>query len=270
MRFATDDGAIISYSVVGEGRPLILTHGWDANRHFFHKNIPALAQKYQVISYDLRGHGESDRTERHLTLARYAQDLKQLIEILDLKDVALAGWSMGTSITLDYLRQFGVKNISKLCFIDMTPKLLCDDEWKLGLYENFYHAENLAWLALMANDWNEACNAFVPGMFNKSKTTNPADIAWSFSQARNNVPHVMIAMWIAMAAADYRDVLPKITIPTLLLCSGDGQLYSHAHGEYMKAHIAKSTLIFFEKSGHALMLEEPEKFNEALAAFLAT
>jgi len=272
VRFATDDGAIISYDVVGEGKPLIITHGWDANRHFFDKNIPALAQKYKVISYDIRGHGESDRsdrTERGLTLGRYAQDLKQLIEILGLQDVALAGWSMGTSITLDFVRQFGCTNISKLCFVDMTPKLLCDDQWKLGLYENFYHTDNLGWLSIMTNDWNDACNAFVPMMFNKSKTTKKEDIAWAFSQAKDNVPHVMINMWIAMAAADYRDELGKISVPTLLCCSGDGQLYSRRHGEYMKEHIGNAKLVFFDNSGHALMIEEPDKFNEELAIFLA-
>ena len=272
MRFVTDDGIIITYDVVGEGKPLIITHGWDANRHWFDKNIPALAKSFQVISYDLRGHGESDRSERTetgLTLPRCAQDLKQLIEILGLEDVALAGWSMGTSILLDYVRQFGCANISKLCFVDMTPKLLCDDEWKLGLYETYTQADNLATLAMMANDWNDACAAFVPMIFNKSKTTKPEDIAWAFSQARDNTPHVMISMWIAMAAADYRDVLGKIAVPTLLLCSGDGQLYSRRHGHYMKEHIPGAKLVFFDKSGHALMIEEPEKFNEELASFLA-
>jgi pimeloyl-ACP methyl ester carboxylesterase len=271
MRFVTDDGAVISYDVVGEGKPLVMTHGWDANRHFFDKNIPYLSKKYKVISYDLRGHGESDRsdrTERGLTLGRYAKDLRQLIEILGLEDVALAGWSMGTSIMLDYVRQFGCAGISKFCVIDMTPKLLCDDEWKLGLYENFYHAENLAFLGMMTNDWNDACNAFVPGMFNKSNTAKKVDIDWAFSQARDNVPHVMINMWIAMAGADYRDVLGKISVPALLLFSGDGQLYSRRHGEYMKQQIKGSKLVFFEQSGHALMIEEPDKFNEELAGFL--
>lgn len=271
MRFVTDDGAVISYDVVGEGKPLVITHGWDANRHWFDKNIPALARNYKVICYDLRGHGESDRsdrTETGLTLARYAQDLRQLIEILGLTDVALAGWSMGTSILLDYVRQFGCANIAKLCFVDMTPKLICDDEWKLGLYETFTHADNLGWLAVMTNDWNDACSAFVPMIFNKSKTSKPEDIAWGFSQARDNVPHVMINMWIAMAAADYRDVLKTISVPTLLLFSGDGQLYTRRHGDYMQEQIAHSKLVFFETSGHALMIEEPDKFNVEVAAFL--
>jgi pimeloyl-ACP methyl ester carboxylesterase len=99
-----------------------------------------------VIVYDLRGHGQSDRgdiAERNMDLTRFAEDLYELIEGLRLDKVNLVGRSMGTSTLFAYVRKYGCRYVNKLCMIDMTPKLLIDDEWKLGVFGSFSHKDNL-------------------------------------------------------------------------------------------------------------------------------
>lgn len=58
------------------------------------------------------------------------------MEYLELEGVSFVGWSMGSYIIWEYVRNYGCQNVENLCFIDMTPKLLTDEEWKLGLFSD--------------------------------------------------------------------------------------------------------------------------------------
>ncbi len=85
---------------------------------------------------------------------------------------------------------------------------------------------------------------------------------------KNNIPHVMSSMWMAMALGDYRDVLPAIDVPAFLPYSNGGDMYNRKHGEYMHENIKNSTLVIFEDCGHSLFLEDPIKFNAEYENFL--
>jgi len=260
----TNDNAKIYYEVKGEGKAIIFIHGWSCNHMFFKKQINDLSKKYKVITYDLRGHGDSEITNDGYTLDRYAKDLKNLIEFLNFKDVSLVGWSMGTHIIFDYIKQFGCENLNKISFIDMSPKLITDKQWTLGLYGKFSHEDNLNTLVPMNADWK----GFIPAIFAKSGCRNKEDLKWSDEQAANNSTIVLTRMWISMSSQDYRDVLPKITIPTLITYGEESYLYNADNSEHMRDIIKDSKLVPFPKCGHALMLEEPEMFNKVLMDFV--
>lgn len=270
--FTTSDGCKIYYEEHGAGEPLIFVHGWSCNHNFFKYQTEEFAKRYRVIVYDLRGHGQSDRgpiTERNMNLKRFAADLHELIEHLDAKQANVVGWSMGTSTLLAYVREFKCEYLQKMCFIDMTPKLLNDAEWKLGQSGSFTQEQNLMFLALLGSSWEAAANMFVSNIFAKGYDKNAAEYKWALSQALDNVPHCMTNMWIAMAYEDFRAVLPTIQIPVLLAYSGDGLIYGPAHGEYMKERLGgESRLVIFPGCGHGLFLENPKKFNAELADFL--
>lgn len=163
--FCTEDNVNLYYEDQGKGKPIVLIHGWSCSRHHFSKQKSELLKSYRVISYDLRGHGDSGRVEHGHTMTQFAKDLKDLVDYLGLEDVSFVGWSMGTHIIWEYVKNYGCENVSKLCFIDMTPKLLTDEEWKLGLFGNYEHETNLMTLASMCADWNTHAERFVPGMF---------------------------------------------------------------------------------------------------------
>ena len=115
--FTTKDNCKIYYEEHGSGEPLIFIHGWSCNHKFFKYQTEEFAKKYRVILYDFRGHGKSDRseiTERGMNLNRFAADLHELIEYLELEEVNVVGWSMGTSTLLAYAREFKCQYIKKM------------------------------------------------------------------------------------------------------------------------------------------------------------
>lgn len=270
--FITSDSCRIYYEEHGSGKPLIFIHGWACNHRFFKYQTGELYDNYRVILYDLRGHGRSDRseiTERNMTLRRLAADLRELIEYLKLDKVNAVGWSMGTSILLSYIRKYKTAHLDKLCFIDMTPKLLNDSEWKLGHGASMTLKKNFMFLSAMSADWDAAAERFTPNCFASDFSRNEPEYEWVLSEVKDNTPHCMVNSWISMASEDYRRVLPRIEIPVLLAYSGKGLICFPEHGEYMKDHIGdNSRLIIFPECGHCLFLEAPEKFNRELDMFL--
>ena len=269
--YRTEDNCNLYYEEYGQGEPLVFIHGWACHHGFFKYQIQEFQKKYHVIVYDLRGHGKSDRgenTEKGMNLTRFAKDLHGLLEYLKLDSVYIAGWSMGTSTLLSYIREYGCQYLKKICFIDMTPKLLNDSQWKLGQGGNYTMEMNLKYMSLIASNWDVAAKLGVPGNFSKGYPKEDPLFQWVQEQMLQNTPHCMMNMWVSMAVEDFRPVLGQISVPVLLAYSGDGVLYSPAHGEYMRQQISDSKLVIFEKCGHGLFLEDPIRFNAELAAFL--
>ncbi len=266
--FLTDDNIKIYYEVQGEGKPIVFTHGWTCNHGFFKKQVSKLAEKYKVITYDLRGHGDSERPENGLTMDRLAKDLHDLIDYLQLKDVTVAGWSMGTTIILEYVRQFGCDNLSNICFIDMTPKVIADSEWNMGLFGVFTHQDNLNHIASVAGDWPKAIESFVPSLFATSGCRIKEDMAWVFEQVRKNTPHVVVDCWVSMSNQDYREELSKITVPCLIARGEESAFCTLETTKYMEKVISKAKAIDYPKCGHILFMEEPEMFNKDLMDFI--
>jgi len=267
--FVTEDNCNLYYDLRGKGKAVVMIHGGGCNRNHFKKQLVYLRERYQVLSYDLRGHGDSDRTEYGLTLPQCAKDLKELVEFCELKDVVLVGWSMGTSIIFEYIRQFGCQNISKLCLIDMTPKFVTDREWRLGLNGSYEVDSLLNDVSAMAADWDRMVDGVVPALFSKvGYEGEKENFDFAYSASKNNTPHVMINMWVAMGVKDYRKELKNITVPTLITYGGKSKLYPPEVSKYMNEQIQDSILMEFEECGHSLHMEEPERFNNALDNFI--
>ncbi len=95
-----------------------------------------LQRKAHCIIYDHRGYGgRKDAHQETVTIERLASDLNELIEGLSPSDVTLVGWSMGESVAMTYIRNFGCFALRQVVLCDMTPKQINDTEWKLGLYQ---------------------------------------------------------------------------------------------------------------------------------------
>ncbi|HYK17777.1 MAG TPA: alpha/beta hydrolase, partial [Bryobacteraceae bacterium] len=113
------------YEDHGSGSPIVLIHGYPLSGASWEKQIPVLLDAgYRVITYDRRGFGKSSQPSRGYNYDTFAEDLKQLLAHLDLKDVALAGFSMGGGEIARYIGKYGSKNISKAVFISAVPPFL--------------------------------------------------------------------------------------------------------------------------------------------------
>lgn len=267
--FLTDDDVKLYYQINGSHeQTVVLIHGWSAHHDFYKHQIPVLSQQYTVVSYDLRGHGQSEIPADGYTLARYAQDLNNLLDHLKLDNVSLIGWSMGTHIIFEYVRQFGNDRLEKLILVDMSAKLITEPGYPHGLYGQYSMEDNLANLVIMNDSWETFADAFVPAIYATNHDPDPDVLKWNFEEALKNSATVMTRMWISMSAADYRDVLALITVPTLITYGADGALYKPENSEYLHENIAGSTLLGFENCGHGLMIEDFKKFNTAVLGFI--
>jgi pimeloyl-ACP methyl ester carboxylesterase len=281
----TSDGHKLNYLEAGSGEPLILIHGLTANLNYFKKQIPSLSRRYRVVAYDLRGHGLSEGT-RGLTLERYAQDLKELMDHFEVRKASIACWSMGAHVVFEYIRTFGCDRLGKLVIIDMSPKLLKADDWRFGLAGasgkpgDFGHEDNLLVLAAMCRDWDAYSRVVAERILMKPRTSEKLrsgqeasfkgkdDLPWIYEHSRANNPFVIVSMWIAMAMKDYRPVLPGIKCPCLLTYGTESNYYGPDNYEYMKSRMPDASILPFEGCGHALHLQEPDKFNQAVMDFL--
>lgn len=262
-KFTTSDGINLSYEVKGEGKPIVFIHGWTADRTAFDYQMEILSKDFKVVTYDLRGHGQSDRPEKGLTMNRFAVDLEELMEHLNLQDVSVVGWSMGSSIIFDYIRTYGISRLASVGIVDMTPKLINDDEWKLGLYHgNFTVEDTFEALTTMCNNWMDFAAPFV-------KTAVPylddAELKPIYENMERNTSHIMYSMWIAMSANDYRDMLGEITVPTYIIYGEKSTLYSEDTAKFLNSKIPNSKLVAFENCTHFLVAENPKKLTEVVA-----
>ncbi|MBU5440256.1 alpha/beta hydrolase [Tissierella sp. MSJ-40] len=264
--FNTSDEVNIYYEITGEGIPIVFIHGWTEDHNSFRIQQKKLSKEFKVITYDLRGHGISDRPEKGLTLDRFALDLKELIDYLDIDKVVLVGWSMGASVIFEYVNHFGLHKLSKTCIVDMGPKAINGNDWNLGLYHGKYTIEDsLKDLTIMCNNWMEFAEKFIKSI---APYLDDRQLKISLDKIARNTPHIMYSMWISISIKDYRDVLEKISIPTLIIYGEKSTLYSVDTAEYMSSRITNSEVIIFENCTHLLVMENPIKFNKVIKEFV--
>ena len=102
----------LAYQDYGEGKPIILIHGWPLSHKMWEYQIPALVESgYRVITYDRRGFGESDRPWNGYDYDTLAADLYNLIEHLEISEIVLAGFSMGGGEVARYIGNYGTSKI---------------------------------------------------------------------------------------------------------------------------------------------------------------
>jgi pimeloyl-ACP methyl ester carboxylesterase len=261
----TDDNTKIYYKIQGCGTPVILVHGFTATHDVFRVLQKLLSKNHMAISYDLRGHGLSSESS-NITLGVLAQDLRELIEKLELKNIILVGWSLGASVIFEYIKRYGFNNIMKLSIIDSSPKIINDKSWDLGLYHGKYYIEDaLEDLNKMISDWNNYSEEFMSKMAPELTKTQ---LRIAIEAVSINNKYAMIDIWKSLIYKDYRDILKEITIPALLMFGGKSTLYSTRVGEYLKSNIKESGLIVFEQNTHLLVQESPIGINRALKEFI--
>ncbi|MEE9913173.1 MAG: alpha/beta hydrolase [Deltaproteobacteria bacterium] len=287
--FTADDGVRLYYQMSGQGEPVLFIHGLTASSLFFQKQIPAFSRHFQVIAPDLRGHGESGTLDDHLTLARLAKDLKQLLTELSISRASLIGWSMGAHVIFEYIKNYSCSTIDKIVISEMAPKLMKSDDWAYGLYGvfsrkpgDFGHDDNLYLLSVMLNDWKGYSRVVAQrilnrSLFNEKMEFNASadfkgkgDLPWLYEEMAKNKAGTIAAFWISMAMQDYRPLLKEIDVPCLLMYGKESNYYPPGNYDYMQKQIPDARVIAFPECGHALHLQDPEMFNRVVMSFLQT
>ena len=262
-QFELPDGAVISYTDSGQGRPVLFLHGVCMSRAFFERNADALSRDHRVLCLDFRSHGDSPRTEGGHTVAQYARDVHALLEHLDLEAVTAAGWSMGGLVWWDYLTQFGADRLSSAVIVSQGPSDLTQPDWPYGIADV---PELRGFLEAMQADFRGFFEGFVPLMF---KDELPSEERQRFVDAicavGANAGTVII---VDQTLQDYRGDVPAFTIPHLLVWGSDEKVIKQASGDWLAKNLPNAEYQLFENSGHCPMWEEADRFNATLSDWI--
>jgi pimeloyl-ACP methyl ester carboxylesterase len=273
--FTTDDGVALAYEDSGgEGTPLVMLHGWGQTQAMFRHQLTNLGKNRRVITYDHRGHGVSEKPHHGYRIARLAQDFEQLLNHLGLDHADALGWSMGASVLWSYLDNHGSGRVRRLIIVDQPAAVAAVSWMSKEEQTNSGAIFDVAGLLELCSDLNgpdgpQVCEAFVKSMF--SGDTDPE--VWNFvaQEIKSTPAYAGVPLLFDHCAQDWRDVLPRIDIPALVIgCDG-----SHVHPEsqrYTANRIPNAQLHIFpttEANSHFMFLENPRAFNAVVDRFLS-
>lgn len=261
------------YEDQGSGQPVVLIHGYPLDGHSWERQTrELLAAGYRVITYDRRGFGQSSKINDGYDYDTFAADLDTLLETLELTDVILVGFSMGTGELARYVKNHGHDRVAKLAFLaSLEPFLVARDDnpegvpqavfddiaaaarkdryaWFTAFYQNFYNLdENLGTRIsqeVVTANWNTA--------------TRSAPVA----------AYAVVPTWIE----DFRDDVTAVRDsgkPVLILHgTADQILPIDATGRRFHQAVPDATYVEVEGAPHGLLWTHADEVNDALLAFV--
>lgn len=258
------------YEDHGNGRPVILIHGWPLSGRSWEKQVPALlAADYRVITYDRRGFGDSSKPTSGYNYDILAEDLHKLVTKLDLRDATLVGFSMGGGEVARYLGTYGSERVIKAAFLASIPPFLLKtpdnpggvdgsvfDGIKAGIA-----ADRLVFLtAFFANFYN------VDVFGGKRVSDQAVQFSWNIAAGASPKGTLdCVSAWLT----DFRKDLARIDTPTLIV-HGDADRILPIDVTGKRAHelIKGSRLVVIEGGPHGLNWTHAEQVNRELLDFL--
>lgn len=252
------NGIDIAYDIAGApGRPwVVLVHGFPFNRGTWSGQVAALSADFQVLSYDLRGQGESTLGPAPQPLEAYVDDLFALMDALSIASAALVGLSMGGYISLRAAQRSAERFWALgLCDTKSEPDT---DEGKLG------RAAGIK--ALHGNGVEAFAQAMLPKLL--LRPSSPEGQALLAVMLKNKPEGVANALAAMQGRTDTTPGLRNFKLPVLVLV-GSGDVITPPKGaQVLAAQIPHAKLEVLADAGHVSNLEAPAAFNAALAAFL--
>jgi non-heme chloroperoxidase len=274
VKVGTENGAGVEiyYEDHGAGQPVVLIHGYPLSGRAWDRQVPALLEAgYRVITYDRRGFGKSSQPAGGYDYDTFAADLNTLLEYLDLHDAVLVGHSMGTGEVTRYLARYGSARVAKGVLVaPIPPYLLQAGDNPGGLPQSLFdgfaqaaRADTPAWMT-----------GFLGSFYNTDTllgtlvSEQALAASWNLAVTASAVAAVAcVATW----ATDFRDDLPKIDVPVLVV-QGDADqvLPLDKTGARLPALIKDAQLVVVEGGPHAIPWTHAPQVNTALLTFLNT
>lgn len=268
----TRDDVTIYYKDWGprDGRAVILSHGWPLNADSWESQAFFLANNgCRVIMHDRRGHGRSSQPWEGNDMDHYADDLAQLIEHLNLRDLSLFGFSTGGGEVARYVGRHGTGRVAKLGLIAaVTPLMLRTEGNPTGLPIEVFDGLRAASIANRSKLYRDIASGPFFG-FNRTGTVDPGLVEHFWLQgmiAGHKNTYDSIA---AFSATDFTTDLARFDKPTLVIHGDDDQIVPiEASARAVKRLLPRAQLIEYAGGPHGITDTHKDRLNNDLLAFI--
>ena len=255
----------------GSGRPIVLIHGWPLSGESWSEQVPALTEAgYRVITYDRRGFGRSDKPGKGYDYDTLSEDLHTLLTELDVTDVTLVGFSMGGGEVARYMSKYGGERVQSVVFAAAVPPyLLKSDDNPEGPLTEEQAGE---WTQAVNDDMGAFFDQFIEQFFSANGVLKVSEGEQEQARALCDQAdkHAVLGCMEAFGTTDFRDDLPAVTVPTLVIHGdSDGTVPFEGSGKRTHQAIAGSELVLLQDAPHGCNVSHKTEFNQALLAFLA-
>ena len=258
------------YEDHGSGRPVVLIHGYPLSGRAWDKQVPVLLENgRRVITYDRRGFGKSSQPTTGYDYDTFTNDLRMIIETLDLRDVTLVGHSMGTGEVTRYLGKFGSSRVARGVLISpIPPYLLQTSNNPEGLPESLFNG----FMQTARQDTPAWMKGFMDNFYNIDKfrgtlvSDQAYEASWNIATAASASAAVAcIPTWLT----DFRADLPKIDVPMLVIDGDDDRVLPYPKtGKRLPGLISKLQMVVIEGGPHAIAWTHTDQVNSALLKFM--
>ncbi|WP_434133236.1 alpha/beta hydrolase [Sporomusa sphaeroides] len=249
-----NNGATLFYEVMGEGLPIIFTHGASWNHLQWNEQVDYFKNQYKVITWDVRGHGHSSLPEGPVDSETFSADLITLMNHLHIENAVLCGLSMGGHISLQTAIRYP-ERVKGLILIG-TP---CSNTF--NLYEKTFVPINRIASKLIPMKISGKIQAKMLSTFNPE---NYNYIMEAFSMINHDEWN---RVWSAVTRMESKNDLHKVKCPTLLLI-GDHDNMTNYQQPYMHKHIPNSKMKIIVNAHHGTNLDNPKAVNQAIFEFI--
>lgn len=258
------------YQDFGTGKPVVLIHGWPLSHEMWENQTLELPEQgIRCIAYDRRGFGKSSKPWGGYDYDSLADDLKAVLDELDLQDVTLVGFSMGGGEVARYMSRYNGARVSKVVFVSaVTPFLLQTDDNPDGVDADEYDKM----MEGLQTDRADFLKSFGKQFYGVNLVSHPVsqalmDYNWTLAMLASLKATLECAdsFW----QTDFRDDLTTIKVPTLIIHGDDDKTVPfEASGQLTHQMIPHSELLVYEGAPHGLFVTEKERLNDDLISFI--
>ena len=265
LAVTTPDGLTISAQEYGNpnGPGIVFIHGFSQSHlSWMRQTDGELAKDFHIVTYDLRGHGNSDKpleAARYRDSKAWGDEVQAVIDAAGLKRPVLVGWSYAGRVISDYVATHGAGGISGIDFVDASIKFIPE-----------YVGDNLKNLPLMASEDMltniNATRVFLHGCFSRQPSADDFETMLAF----NMMVPPKVRAGLSGRPLDATAIMAKLTIPVLVSHGAEDKNAKVETAKYTASVIPGAKLSVYDGIGHSPFYEDAPRFNSELAALVRT
>jgi len=255
----------IYYEIHGKGEPLVLIYGYVGHSELWFRQVPVLSKKYQVIAFDNRGVGRSDKPDIPYTMTTMAADIAGLLDVIDVDAAHIFGISMGGMIAQHFALNYPQRVIS----------LILGCTYCGGVHSIQPGPESMAALfdfeRLRKMTPEEVTRQAMPFCYSQEFITKNPDIIEERVAKQLEYPtpdHGAIRQAGAIMGHDTYELLPRIKLPTLVIAGDNDRLIPVGNSRILASRIPEAELVILKGPGHEFFIEAAEEANKTILDFL--